>query len=247
MILGILGPAGSGKDTAADHLVKAHRCVKVALADPLKRFCQEAYAFTDEQLWGPSSARNRPDERYPREHTWKVIKNEDGFETGWSCACCMADRPVGGPPSIAQCYLTTRYALQLLGTEWGRHCHPDTWANVAVRVAQRLAEGGCYYDAKTGIRYLSYVDGPEVKAKTDVVISDVRFKNEVKIIKAASGKVWRIIPANLAPGANGEAWRLHPSEAEQMEIPDSEFDAVIVNGKTSFETLYKVVDEALTL
>lgn len=65
MILGILGQAGSGKDTVADHLVKKYRFMKVALADPLKRICQEVYDFSDEQLWGPSEMRNGADLRYP--------------------------------------------------------------------------------------------------------------------------------------------------------------------------------------
>jgi hypothetical protein len=65
MILGILGPAASGKDTMADYLVAKYGFVKVGLADPLKRICREVYAFTDEQLWGPSEKRNAPDIRYP--------------------------------------------------------------------------------------------------------------------------------------------------------------------------------------
>lgn len=65
MILGILGPAASGKDTMADYLVARYGFVKVGLADPLKRICREVYNFTDEQLWGPSEKRNAPDTRYP--------------------------------------------------------------------------------------------------------------------------------------------------------------------------------------
>jgi len=65
MIVGILGPAASGKDTMADHLVSKYGFVKVGLADPLKRICKDIYAFSDAQLWGPSEARNQPDLRYP--------------------------------------------------------------------------------------------------------------------------------------------------------------------------------------
>lgn len=65
-VLGFVGLAGSGKDTAADILVQKRNYVKVALADPLKRFCREVYDFSEEQLWGPSSARNAGDPRYSR-------------------------------------------------------------------------------------------------------------------------------------------------------------------------------------
>ena len=34
--------------------------------------------------------------------------------------------------------LTPRYALQTLGTEWGRDCYPDIWVDYAIDVAERL-------------------------------------------------------------------------------------------------------------
>lgn len=63
-LLGILGQAGSGKDTLADWLASNHKFVKVAIADPLKRHLKDIYLLDDEQLWGPSPARGAPDVRY---------------------------------------------------------------------------------------------------------------------------------------------------------------------------------------
>jgi hypothetical protein len=65
LILGILGPSKSGKDTLADRLVSKHGFVKISLADPMKRYLRDFYDFSHEQLWGPSEERNRPDLRYP--------------------------------------------------------------------------------------------------------------------------------------------------------------------------------------
>ncbi len=62
MIIGVSGKAGTGKDTFADALADLG-FVKISQADPMKRFCREVLGFTDEELWGPSSARNRPCER----------------------------------------------------------------------------------------------------------------------------------------------------------------------------------------
>jgi len=62
-IVGIIGKAGSGKDTVADMLHEL-RYDKIAFADPLKRFCMDVFEFTEEQLWGPSEKRSEPDERY---------------------------------------------------------------------------------------------------------------------------------------------------------------------------------------
>lgn len=246
MIIGICGPAGSGKDTAADHLVRAHRGVKVALADPLKRYCMDAYGFSEEQLWGPSSARNKPDHRYPRKHTWKVTTDEAGVETSCSCVCCGTSDPE------TPCFLTPRYALQLLGTEWGRHCFPDTWANKAVKVAQSLLGDHGHdlrYNKAKGIvslpdhREWEEAERREREKAQYVLISDVRFRNEMNVIRQAGGKVWRIVP--VLTKEQQESWRQHSSEAEQTEIPDSDFDAVIVNEKASFEALYASVDASL--
>ena len=119
MIIGLLGVAGSGKDTVADIFVRDHNFVKVAFADPLKRICKDVFAFTDEQLWGPSEKRNAPDERYLR----RKIENE------------FLDH-------IGDEYLTPRFALQQLGSEWGRNCYPNVWVDYALRVAKTLLAVG---------------------------------------------------------------------------------------------------------
>lgn len=64
MIIGITGRAGSGKSTVAGILVRDHGFVAVSLADGIKRICRDVFHFTDAQLWGPSSERDKPDMRY---------------------------------------------------------------------------------------------------------------------------------------------------------------------------------------
>jgi len=215
MILGISGFSGTGKDIAADFLVKNHGFTKVALADPLKRVCKDVFDFSEEQLWGSSEKRNEPDKRYPRLHTWEG--------PGIKCFCCgdsIRDE--------SQCYLTPRYALQLLGTEWGRACYPDIWVEYGLRVAKDLLEYGedfGYFPA-TGVfpRPRSSFGGNPHKG---VVIPDVRFKNEIAAIKKAGGKVVRI----KRTGYEKPTWD-HPSELEQTEVPDEEFDYILLNSGT---------------
>jgi hypothetical protein len=209
LILGVSGLAGSGKDTTADTLVGDHGFVKVSLADPLKRIVRDVYAFTDEQLWGPSQFRNAEDPRYQR---------DDGS------------------------FLSPREALQKLGTEWGRECYPNTWVALCMRTAQLLLASPdvmglkfrpLTYTFKEGLRE---VDASDVRG---VVIPDVRFKNEIAAIKAAGGKVIRIV----RPGAGlGGAAGIHVSEMEQASIPDSEFDHVIQNTGT-LEELRRAIEE----
>jgi hypothetical protein len=63
-IIGIAGLAGSGKDTVADTLVREHGFCRIALADPMKRFCQQMFGFTVAQLFGESANRNAVDPRW---------------------------------------------------------------------------------------------------------------------------------------------------------------------------------------
>lgn len=59
-----------------------------------------------------------------------------------------------------------RYALQRLGTEWGRQQMCDSfWVDICLRLAEQAPRA---------------------------VITDVRFPNEVAAIRARGGKVWRI-------------------------------------------------------
>lgn len=200
-IIGICGRAGAGKTTAGEVLVKNFGFVAVSLADPLKRICKEVFQFTDEQLWGPSEKRNEPDKRFPNSFS---SANEGRWPQGW---------------------LTPRYALQRLGTEWGRDCYPDVWVDYAMRVAKRLlddnaasAHNGCLYSAKSGLVYMNTDECP-----AGVVIPDVRFPNEVDVIRAVGGRIWKI---NRWNDVNSDAWRKHVSEAH---VDDIKSDVTIDN------------------
>lgn len=161
-LIALVGRAGSGKDTVGRFIKEAspRPWVLKSFAAPLKRFAQEVFAFTDEQVYGPSELRNLPDPRYPR---------PDGT------------------------FLTPREALQKLGTEWGRACYPDVWAEMAVRDALVSIELG-----------------------HGVVLTDCRFINEAKRIRAAGGAVWR-----LYRDSADEVSASHPSETE-MNSPQME-------------------------
>lgn len=224
MIIGICGQAGSGKDTAADFLVKHAGFVKVAFADPMKRICQDVYDFTDEQLWGPSEKRNAPDPRY--------IRNAGFLDEN------------GDPASE---FLTPRFALQQLGSEWGRNCFQDTWVRYALRVHEKLQTGAYYYYVKTGLQPLApesiFRDNDVARPATNVVISDVRFKNEIDAIKGAGGKVIRMLRGKGLEGAAGQ----HGSETEQASIPLAYFDLVVDNRTWTLEELETFMRETAAI
>lgn len=231
MIIGITGYAGSGKDTVADILVRDHGFVKVAFADPLKRICKDLFAFTDAQLWGSSSKRNEPDLRYPREHSTEVYH-------GQFCICCGADL-WGGTPAV--CFLTPRHALQQLGTEWARSCYEDVWVEYALKVAAFLLCGAqqtafppniptyypqlgkmwlsacaekTFHPSGYGQRFWAHDRAPWRKAARGVVISDVRFPNEVAALRAKGARIWRTTHGDGLVGAPSR----HESERHIVSI-----------------------------
>lgn len=224
MIIGLCGKAGSGKDTVADFLVRDHGFVKVALADPLKRIARDVFDFSDKQLWGPSEMRNAPDIRYPR--AWRDVEESRS--------------PAGGvlpAGKIATEFLTPRHALQQLGTEWGRHCYPNVWVDYALRIAKALHSNDPIirptYSAQRG---LDYADCNTAGRKPGnggsvhgVVISDVRFRNEVDAIRVVGGVVWKIV--RPGQGLEGKAGQ-HVSETEQNSIPDEMFQCIFENTST---------------
>jgi hypothetical protein len=207
VILGMVGRAGSGKDTIADLLVYHHGFVKVALADPLKRICRNVYGFTDDQLWGPSSTRNAPDMRYPR-----------------------PDPPTHWAPCPE--YLTPRYALQRLGTEWGRACYENTWIDLALRTARVLLYHcpiAMTYTPKYGLQPTDLLESAARKRHIrGIVLSDVRFPNEAHAIRAAGGRLWRTTHGEGLGGVAGT----HESEryVDALEVdgvvPDSPVEAL---------------------
>ena len=245
MIIAVLGRSidpqgrtcslGSGKDTAAD-VIEARHFAKVALADPIKRFCAEVYGFSRHQLWGPSHYRNQADQRYARAH--------HVFTGGTKCACCGA---LYEHSLTAPCYLTPRYALQQLGTEWGRACWADTWLSLGLDAAEMLlaARYELFYLPWVGVATRAKYAGAPAHATEGVVFSDIRFFNEVKGIRAQGGKVVLIErPVEQLPqGADLS----HLSEQEAAVLNYGDFDAVVINDGSLEEFTVKVEDMLLQL
>ncbi len=249
MIIGITGlhqdsnktrlTIGAGKDAAAARLVEKHGFVRIGIADHLKRICRDVFEFTDDQLWGPSEERNRPDFRYPRggKHGLNNRQQLDAFkqeferleQAGFSDTAKYESRARDLRRNIqeweAMAYLTPRYALQQLGTEGGRSCYDLVWIDDALRIARRLlSEEGWAYSEKQGLVHLA---GSTARVP-GVVFSDVRFQNEFKAIKQAGGKLVRIRRFSWKPFAQ-HVDSTHQSETELLNYDDDKFDYIIDN------------------
>lgn len=74
-------------------------------------------------------------------------------------------------PSPLLCNVTPRYAMQTLGTEWGRQCiGEDVWVNMWAAQAREF-----------------------LNMSIGVVADDVRFANEARIIREMGGCVVRLV------------------------------------------------------
>jgi hypothetical protein len=119
-------------------------------------------------------------------------------------AAGLSDEEVEGSrkemPCDLLCGRSPRHAMQTLGTEWGRNLiHRDLWISLwRRRVDGALARGRC------------------------VVVEDLRFENEERLVRALGGTVWRVD----RPGSTPDQ---HVSEAFMYLIRP---DATIRNGGT---------------
>ncbi len=64
MIIGLLGPAGSGKSSVAAYLVEKYGATRYSLAAPLKEIARRTMGFTEEQVNGTQAQKETIDERY---------------------------------------------------------------------------------------------------------------------------------------------------------------------------------------
>jgi hypothetical protein len=130
--------------------------------------------------------------------------------------------------------VTPRLVLQVWGTEVARKSyHDDIW--------------------------IASLENKLRKTHDDVVISDCRFPNEIKAIKAAGGIVIRVVrgpepvwfelarTVNQGPTCN-TSWRLSKNELEKYNVHASEtawigtdFDAVIDNNQDGMDNLFRQV------
>lgn len=201
-IIGLCGRAGVGKDTIADMLVEHFGCAKIAFADPMKQFAERW--FPKEILYGSSAKRSELIE-------W----------TGGSNLTMQVGRLVGDEnPHLVRDWcskindlavsqngkISARQFLQQLGTELGRQIDVNFWTNKAMLQAETELSNGANF----------------------VVVSDVRFRNEVLAIKGVGGVVVNIYN-------NSTTSSTHSSESEQSTIPNWWFDKRFYNDPEEYK------------
>lgn len=168
-LIGLIGRKRAGKDSFAAELVDRHGFVRVAFADALRAVLYDLDPIvkieTDESgPLRPEIATDGYGLRGMARLAWLVDA------VGWERAKALRE---------------VRRLMQAHGVAIREHVGENVWVDAAMdRVADfrrgtfRLRESGC---------------GFERTAPTPVVVTDVRFPNEAEAIKAAGGKLVRIV------------------------------------------------------
>lgn len=229
MIIGIVGFAQTGKDLIASILSDRIMAQRIAFADPVKRVVRDLFEFDEDQLWGTKQQKEAPDLRYPREHVWDPEPYYSQKDYGYRkhCLCCdfiASHDDVNRGVLMQRCYLTPRYAMKTVGTEGARAAWDSIWVKKALDDAKRVQRGFTYSRRWGAEPSVSDVPSDTVR---NVVFPDTRFINEVEGLRAAGGLVYRV----KRPGYDKPAFN-HPSETEQLQIPDDKLDGVILNDGT---------------
>ena len=150
----LAGLAGSGKTTAAKHLVEAHGYIRVNFADPLKAMLY-ALGLDKDHIDGEGKER----------------------------------------PHTRLCGKTPRYAMQTLGTEWGRDMiGPDFWINTWTDRVRTELRG---------------YDGYGYESISKVVADDCRFQNEADTARGLGGTVIHIDGRGGIPGVHQSESGVH--------------------------------------
>lgn len=249
-VLGFMGESGSGKDFCSQWVIDNKDFVKVSFADPIKRFAKQVFGFSEEQLWGAPESRavkiipGNPDSTpsssfaHENEQYWDYARRDmeinvlDWVNTlaltieekalyisrvgDWYEECRQRARAEYNT-------ISARVALQLLGTEFGRHFKDTIWLDTLYQKTAPAIKEGCDYDRVDGLLDFR----AEYKG---IIISDHRFINELKGSQAQDGYVIKLIRlANEGKENEAEAAGIkgHASEAEQRTISEGEYDLVL--------------------
>lgn len=167
MIIGLVGRAGSGKDTVGGmisrHLGNVHL---LSFATPLKQFCRDVFDFSDEQLYGPSECRNAPDPRYPRADGTCLSPREalQTLGTEWGRACwpdvwatlgvrrAQGYHKAGHHAVFTDCrFINEAKAIRSMGGEVWRICRPSSDSVASTHPSELELSSPAMHSLLTGV------------------------------------------------------------------------------------------------
>lgn len=183
-LIGITGPAGSGKDTVANFLVREFGYSKFSFAAALKDVLAALFSWDRSLLEGDTE----------ESRVWR--DTEDAF---WSAKF--------------ESKFTPRIAMQTIGTDLFRKLfNDDIW-----------------------IYALENKLNTAFKESTNVVITDVRFPNEIKLVKTLNGLMFEVSSGTtpkyyeLAKWVNTTKASLDVVKKQYPDVHESEYAWIGIN------------------
>lgn len=179
MIIGIGHKARSGKDSVANYLVDRYGFTKIGFADTLYGECRNCRIVYDYN-WNRFAFGIPNDEYYyfgndVENYILKWIKNSGkNIRTGMYEYNGMTEKD----PTL----------LQWWGTDFRRKQDEDYWVKIIrkkINIILMKDNSIRQLEAKRTYRYFE----PDI---LNIVIPDVRFKNEAQMIKDFGGEVWKV-------------------------------------------------------
>lgn len=232
VIIGISGKKGGGKTSLCRHIEdrSIYTVEKHPLAEPLKRICVEVLGLEERQVYGTEEDKNRltqycwDDLPHYRELLEQALWEEERrAHAEWArlswwqrlCRWAMGHSPQRDAHREAMRKLprgpmTARQVMQQVGTMF-RLFDEDVWAKACVRAIQASRAAVCLVD-------------------------DVRYPNEVEILRGAGARVLR-----LTRSPNGGD--LHDSEVSLDHYRG--FDGVVENGRMTLEESKEALEAEL--
>lgn len=201
-LLGIAGAPGSGKDTVGDFLVEGHEFAHIKFAQPLRDVCSESFGIPPHYLEDPRFKDMSFNGEFKIDaEDFKRFTDTLGYKFTGSGEYASIEKAMVGKE-----IKTPRELLQFIGTDVVRDLiDPNFWTH--------LAE----------LKIKSWFDRGE-----SVVVTDVRFENEVSVIKSLGGKIVKL-------ERDSELVDEHPAENQQLD-----YDYLICNNGSKEELSLEV-------
>jgi len=190
ILIGLVAPKQSGKDTAADYLCSNYNFKKYNFADPLKEAMGKIFGFTHEQLYGNEKEKIDP--------FWGITPREILQKMGTEIFQYEV------PKVIKE--------LEPVGRSFWVKCF-EKWYTNELENSKKENTNKIINVFEVPMKVLPYSFLNECKSNTKVVISDIRFLHESNKVKELGGTLIKI---NRDTEHN--EYSEHPSELEYKEI-----------------------------
>lgn len=217
-VIGIVGRAGSGKDSLANHLRRCYGSgVKLSFAAPLKRLCCRLFGWDQRMLVEMDGTpeglayKEAPSEHPPLAWTWELAVEVCRDQFGHAAPHYVEH--LRRELSKIEPSWTRRQILQHVGTECFRALDPLHWVK----------------------RAMQQVD--EVSGSADfAVFTDLRFQNEADAIRERGGAIVRTV-------CEGREGTLHRDHASEVGVDSIRVDRELSAAYGCLPYLYEQGDE----